>query len=806
MYRSTKPKMQTTKASLFAAASMFGILVMTDIAPACAQTANVQQTPNLEDIVVTARKREEKLLDVPITVTAFSSQAIAARQIATLNDIAAFTPNFTISNTAGSRTDRSFANLIIRGMRPSGVNETTSLFIDGAPLNSSFVEGIDDLERVEIIKGPQSAYFGRDTFAGAVNFITKTPSETFKGHVEALYGSYNWTDLRGSIEGPIIPGVLTARVSARLYERDGQYKNSGGPDRTLGRESTRSFMGTLYFTPAENFTARLTGMIWHDSDGPPATGQFNKADYNCDANDGGALNIICGTLPNFPESRLGQNGVIDPVINALLSNSTGTLNPLYVNPPIDHYGLERRAWHSNLILNYQVPSLGWTLTSVTAGNSDRVYVLNDADIQNTFGLANPLFGRIPNLQPYQNFTLLSQRDQHAFSQEFRVTTEQKARLRGSLGVNYFYSYSQLGVTAAYQFGLGTFNNGEPTLTHTYGIFGSLAYDIFDNLTLNLEGRYQADKVALYSRPQSVLKGPLAAQQTFNDFLPRAILEYKFRPEAQVYASYSEGVNPGVFNNFLLTAAPVQKQAIAGLGAGLVVQPEKLKNYELGIKGRFFDGRAEATAAIYYADWTNQIISNDVTVPAVDANGQPTGNSTVIVIDGNYGHTTFKGLELEAQFAATKHLLLNGSFGYNDPKLKNYICVPCASTTGTTNVTGNTLNQTSKFTATFGASYTSKLTETADWYTRADYTYRSGQYADESNITKSRDVHLVNLRAGIKMERYSVEGFVNNALQSRAPTSIENNINVLNFVDRTINVGMPIKRWFGVRATAKFGGS
>ncbi len=147
-----------------------------------------QASPGLGDIVVTARRREESLLQAPVTVTAFSAEAIRARDIRTLNDIAAFTPAVTITNQGGARVDRSNQTFIIRGMNPQSSN-TASVFIDGAPVTSGFVEGLDDAARVEILKGPQSAAFGRQAFAGAVNIVTKDPADKLGGRVDGTFGS-----------------------------------------------------------------------------------------------------------------------------------------------------------------------------------------------------------------------------------------------------------------------------------------------------------------------------------------------------------------------------------------------------------------------------------------------------------------------------------------------------------------------------------------------------------------------------------------------------------------------------------------
>ena len=140
----------------------------------------------LEEIVVTARKREESLLEVPLAITALTSADIEARGINEFKDIIAFTPGFHFAEHSVGRADRSNRILVIRGMHISQENDhqqAATVFVDGAPTHGSVIAGLEDAERIEVVRGPQSAYFGRATLSGAVNFVTKTPSREFEGKI-----------------------------------------------------------------------------------------------------------------------------------------------------------------------------------------------------------------------------------------------------------------------------------------------------------------------------------------------------------------------------------------------------------------------------------------------------------------------------------------------------------------------------------------------------------------------------------------------------------------------------------------------
>ena len=143
----------------------------------------------IEEITVTARKRNESLLEVPLTVTAFTADDIGAKQIKELNDIVNYTPGFFYGTPTVGRNDRSNRRLLIRGMQVNTdvqTKQAVTVFIDGAPILGGDIGSTENAERIEVVKGPQSAYFGRATFAGAINLITKTPNKEFQGKVKVL--------------------------------------------------------------------------------------------------------------------------------------------------------------------------------------------------------------------------------------------------------------------------------------------------------------------------------------------------------------------------------------------------------------------------------------------------------------------------------------------------------------------------------------------------------------------------------------------------------------------------------------------
>ena len=215
------------------------------------------------EIVVTARKASEDILKTPVAISALTSADLQARGVSTTQDIAAFTPGLKIVNNTSGRNDRSFQQVIIRGFTPSNsTSQTTSIFIDGVPVGSATaVSSITDPERVEVLKGPQSAYFGRQTFAGAMNIVTKSTPSEMEGSVSAMAGTHNNYDVQASVGGPLLGDVLGFRATVRKYAKDGSYKNYGVPHQTLGDQSTQTGTLALTFKPTENFTMKAFGLL-----------------------------------------------------------------------------------------------------------------------------------------------------------------------------------------------------------------------------------------------------------------------------------------------------------------------------------------------------------------------------------------------------------------------------------------------------------------------------------------------------------------------------------------------------------------
>ena len=213
----------------------------------------------LDEIVVTARKRSESLLEIPVAITAFSSAQMEAIGAPNLVELSKFTPGLQFNEQAVSEPGRVYTAIRFRGLgseikEPFG--QIGSAFLDGVYMPGGVSSlGNENFERIEVVKGPSSAWLGRSTFAGAVNFITKTPNlNEFKGRVSTKFGEDGLYDMSFAHEGPLVEDVFSYRVFVRGYGADGQYSSSDG--NRLGEQRTDTAMLTLYSEPSDNLSIK----------------------------------------------------------------------------------------------------------------------------------------------------------------------------------------------------------------------------------------------------------------------------------------------------------------------------------------------------------------------------------------------------------------------------------------------------------------------------------------------------------------------------------------------------------------------
>lgn len=753
----------------------------------------------LEEVVVTARKREESLLEVPLSITAITAADIDARGISDFADLVDFTPGFFFAEHSVGRGDRSNRLLVIRGMRIESEDDHVQpamVFVDGAPMMGSVISGLEDAERVEVVKGPQSAYFGRATFSGAVNFVTKTPSEEFTGKITAEAARFGTSNFGVQLEGPISEGLFY-RVAGSSYSTSGQYRLGNDPSQKLGARKTWNLAGTLYATPSDQFSAKLRVHHWQDDDGPGAAfayGEGNGEQYfNCNPSGStllernGGNTWICGEAP-FPQLHeingdFELNAAKSGVLNGISTpGRPGIVTPF--DPPfLNGYGLARRAWNASLVMDYEFTG-GMTLSSISAFHSNEWMVLDDVDRRHTAPVAD-----------LRDTGLLNNRDLRDFSQELRLSADQ-GRWRWQLGANYFDTSGVRSTGLKFLFwtqGLGVGNSWD---IQTSGLFGSVAYDLTDQLSVSVEGRQQWDKVA-----EGGATGTTKLSDTFTSFTPRVIVDFKATEDITLYASFAQGTRPGTFNTNLVGRSQQELDQIREqTGADLAVPEEELDSFELGLKGSLLDGRAWVTATVYWADWKAQSSAGALV-------SGPDGSTDFVGITAVGGKIDLSGIEFEGAMAVTDKFTVDATFSVNDSEIKRGTCPShCPVLLGVDNVDGlgKQTQKNPKNQGSLGLSFTDQLNERYDWYARMDYILTGSRFAGTPNLTETGDSHRVNLRAGIENETLRVEVFGKNVFDDKTFT----NYQILHDFAylgprRILTAGLPDRATWGVRASYNF---
>lgn len=804
------------------------------IAISAAATANAQQ---LEEIIVSARKVDENLMQVPLAVTAFSAKDIEEMGIKQPTDLALMTPSFTFVNQNGGsgRNDRSGASMVFRGLYLSGAGGGT-MFIDGAPINGTQAPSFSDVERVEVLKGPQSVYFGRSTFAGAINFIMREPSNEFKGRVSAEYGSYGNNEESISVEGPIVEDKLAARLSARYYYRGGQYTNWANTSEKLGSQSTKSVSLSSVYTPSDSLKVKLYANYFRDSDGTPAQGVLQAESVNCfpaagrtiPAGSRAATGYFCGELPTMsklPAFVISADSVLTSDIRTRMYDNAPSrwlIQSPYFN---NHFGLEREAFQIDIRADWDFAD-GYTLSSLTAYHTNKTAVVLDSTYRAEGHQANLLYNRagVANSSTFPtNFTYMRQTQgfNRDWSQELRVASPQDNRLRWTVGGNYLRNSSPggsvFGVDVRGLAFAGSVSRSRPV---TYAAFGGLYFDILENVTLSAEARRQWDKTktipVVGTNGNYVASTVQPSVQMFKSFTPRVSLDWKFAPNSTVYGLWSRGYRPGGVNAALLNSDAETIAQIRQLvpNAGVNFLPEKLENFEAGIKHTFLDNRARVALSVFYLNYLNG--QQGASVPVRTS----AGVTNLIGITVNTATAKLKGYELEGEFQVTEQFKLSGNMGLNDSKISTtslavYNCADCLHVFGDPKAgLGNRMPTVPKWTWAMSATYTDRLTDNWDWNARVDYSHRGMSFVDYTATSWIGASDNINLSLGVRNETLSISAFVNNLTQNdKLASALGGTFDVQTFAYSTapilqaqqnaIRMSFPLKRVFGMRAAYNF---
>lgn len=694
----------------------------------------------IEEVIVTARKREESLQDTPLAVTALSEKALENGGIRSILDVANFTPGFTMP----SEGERARDTYIIRGMNSNSIRETqqyVSVFIDGIYVNGSPTSAdFQALERVEVIRGPQSALFGRATFAGAINFVTRAPTNDFEGRVFASGASDEEFEVAATISGPIVEDRLFYRLSARDYRYGGESEWINSVDGSqLGSQRSRNVSGQVRWTPVETFDATLRFGYANDDDESYPRGFIEN--LNCRFTFPNAQGVIqrrnyyCGEVPARPVETIGFN-----------------FDEANTDP-----GVQRDQYRTSLVMN--LDAAGHTFTSVTAYNEEDAQQMFDFDLIGTKPLKT---GTLLDLSQQGAFRLFND-----FSQEFRVTSPGEERFRYLAGVSYYdgeWERRSSFPPPIYEY----------TRMRNYSVFGSASYDIGDALTVSLEARLQEDTVediGVNSRRIPAQLGPF--EITTKSFLPRLLVDFKVNEDVMVYLNVAKGNNPGGGNATAVMPADAE-----------TFPEEKLLSYETGLKSMWLDNRLMLNAALYFIDWSNQRFQR--TVSGTSTDGRLVSGVAFVVA----GESEIYGLELESIFRPNEHWTIEGTLSLQEPKLKVFDSAFALALIGTSDMSGNDIEGAPRVQGSFSVSYDGTLSSTWDWFARSDLLVKGSVYESEMNLAETGQSERVNLRLGVSRGDLRLSLYGRNIFDNRRPLR----------ASRSTNFGLPAPDNVGVIVT------
>jgi iron complex outermembrane receptor protein len=657
-------------------------------------------TGGLEEVIVTARRRSEDVQQVPISISDLSAQDLEMRNITTSEGLNHAIINFAPAPSSFFGLEQ--ASFRIRGLPNVGV------YIDGVAHQEEFgfLGSLLEMDRIEVLRGPQGTLFGKNSLAGAVQYVTKAPSDSFGVKLSTTVGDYHRFDVSGSADIPLAPTLLT-KLSIAKVTRDG-YLRSTTVNQDFGSQNDTIARADVLWKPTDSFNWRF--IVEQDNIGT-----------NGNATTLWGLSFSCAPIP----SAGGNPGAACPYVGA----STHGAPQLAISPK-SLYGISQQWLTAS---NYNGPELYTDATNYTTIIN---YAFNDH--WSVKGI-----GSYRNLQS-ENFEDFASIGVDMFEGENTNVIDETTGeaqllfnndwLTGTTGIYYYKDYRRYrrnnwfsneldldvnpadNAAANAAFGLppGTiahFGAANPDQLTYYNIHGIAGYSEWtwkatDKLSLTAGVRYNRDTtvdtayvpanpipaiccVPSTSFATAGLLGP-PVDAVFTNTAPRVVLQYQWTPTVMTYAQYSEGFNQGGGTQTGQGAA----ERIAPFA------PETLKNYEVGIRSETFDHTLRLNASVFYMQYENVQVTEDIDFNEVTANA---------------GKGQSEGVELEGTWVATKAFSVAWGLGYLDSKLTE---VPAGSGI----LVGAPLPFAPKYSATLALQYDTPLPNDATLTLRADEGY------------------------------------------------------------------------------------
>ncbi len=779
--RSVRSIMASSAAIAVATTSLF-------IAPAAyAQDDAAQNSAALGEIVVTAQRREENLQDVPLSVTAVSGDQLGAITAGgvDIRGISGRVPSLLVESSFG----RTFPRFYIRGLGNTdfdfNASQPVSLIYDDVVLENPILKGfpIFDMERVEVLRGPQGTLFGRNTTAGIVKFDSVKPSDVAGGYGKISYGRFNAVNVEGGFGGPLGEKV-SVRVSG-MYQRQDDYVDNVVPSKTTkdAFEGYKEYAARVQFLvkPSDDFDILLTGQF-RSLDG---TARLFRANVFTRGQEG--LNT------NFDRYRVSTDGKNEQ--------------------RVDTQNMSARMTYDAGAVSFISVTSYWTGDATSVGDVDGGFGANF--------LPRNLYG--PGEIPFTAETRDSVPTLKQFTQEFRIASNNDGPLSYQAGV--FYFNEKLDIVSENYSTLGDPNNAPDGVnivvsqrqnSKAYGLFGSMTYQLTDQLSVTGGLRYNDDTrdfVAVRSKDSQFpgfLQNPLGTVRrdvSDNNLTWDLSGTYAATDDVNLYARVARGYRaPSIQGRILFppaTSTPLESGVTVG-------KSETITSYESGVKSTLLDGRARFNINGFYYEL------NDAQLTAV---GGGVNANRLINADKVRGY----GFEADIEFKPVPQLLLTAGLSYNNTSIRDAglttaacgatrtdtisnvsLCTPldpivvaaAPFSAAIVNIDGNSLPQSPKWIANWTARYGVPVGD-GEVYAFTDWAYRSkiNFFLYESVEFQDKRMLEGGLRVGYKTDAYDVSAFVRNITKDTSAVGGIDFNNLTGFVNEP--------RVWGVEAAFKF---
>ncbi|TQV67253.1 TonB-dependent receptor [Exilibacterium tricleocarpae] len=683
------------------------------------QTPVQQESLALEEVVVTARRRDETAQASPVAVTAFNAQMLEQAGIERVEDFIQLTPNVTLATSQGIGT--SF--LSIRGQTQVRNGEApVAVLVDGVLQFSGIQlrQEMFDVESIEVVKGPQGAIYGRNATGGAIIINTKKPSDDFEGYVEAGFGDGDEYSVETSLSGALVPDQLYGRLSAKYIDREGYLRNITRNEKDDPFEDT-TLRGRLIWEASETLSLDFRANAQRHR-GRGIGFQYQAVDL---ADDGiTAIGFGTGTGP------IDANNVLPIISN---------------NPDRG----ERDMFDLALKIDYETDFGTFIATSAYTdieewSDSDQFPYTNARSSAALFGFDGTQTGFF---------------DLQAFSQEFRFSSPGDRALRWEIGAYYLDWERFISLSTGVDTGdgirrverrpiTGPIN---PTVSFladdndntAWAVFGQLNWDLSEQWEASVALRYDEEEREQRVSPLQFPAGEPGARNsaTYDKWQPKVTLRYLPSDAISWYGTYGEGFRSGQFNQNGISVTAAE----AGInGVTDVVDQEESQSYEVGFKGQFADNRLRLNAAVFSTDIEGQQFFSFI--GAISA-------QILTTIDD----VSLRGAEIDVLYRAAEGLDLYAAFGFTDSEIEGYTPNPAAE--------GNDAPYIAEQTWNIGAQYILpwNLANT-ELFTRIDFERRGEQFWDVENSSARDALNLLNLRFGVEDQegRWSLIASVDNA--------------------------------------------